>query len=172
MEQTTTKDLEFIGDEWRVIVRRGDAVYDLDPRLDLRNHSPTGFAWGYGGSGPAQLALAMLSEYFRADREVGDILALVLYQGFKWFAITPIPEPHFCWSRQHVTELLTNYFFNHREDLGNRLDAALRGRVNDVLIKMIERGVGEEPVDWDAAERDYLDAYRRRAAVLLEGISH
>jgi len=25
----------------------------LDPRLDLFNHAPTGFAWGYLGSGPA-----------------------------------------------------------------------------------------------------------------------
>lgn len=32
----------------------------LNPRLDLFNHSPTGFEWGYGGSGPAQLALAIL----------------------------------------------------------------------------------------------------------------
>ena len=31
----------------------------LDSRLDMRNHSPTGFEWGYGGSGPAQLALAL-----------------------------------------------------------------------------------------------------------------
>ena len=28
--------------------------------LDLRRHSPTGFEWGYHGSGPTQLALAML----------------------------------------------------------------------------------------------------------------
>jgi hypothetical protein len=27
----------------------------------LRN-SPTGFGWGYGGSGPAQLALALLAD--------------------------------------------------------------------------------------------------------------
>jgi len=32
----------------------------LPLHLELRNHSPTGFAWGYGGSGPAQLALAIL----------------------------------------------------------------------------------------------------------------
>ena len=31
----------------------------LNPRLDLYNHSPTGFEWGYCGSGPAQLALAI-----------------------------------------------------------------------------------------------------------------
>ena len=33
----------------------------LDPRLDLCSHSPSGFEWGYGGSGPAQLALALLA---------------------------------------------------------------------------------------------------------------
>ena len=34
----------------------------LDPTPSQRvfNHSPDGFAWGYGGSGPAQLALALL----------------------------------------------------------------------------------------------------------------
>ena len=31
----------------------------LNPRLDLCNHSPTGFECGYSGSGPAQLALAL-----------------------------------------------------------------------------------------------------------------
>jgi hypothetical protein len=35
-------------------------AHDLPVRLDVVNHSPTGFEWGYGGSGPAQLALAML----------------------------------------------------------------------------------------------------------------
>lgn len=28
--------------------------------LAVRNHSPDGFSWGYAGSGPAQLALAIL----------------------------------------------------------------------------------------------------------------
>ena len=32
----------------------------LEPSLKLRNHSPTGFSWGYLGSGPSQLALALL----------------------------------------------------------------------------------------------------------------
>src|SRR5687767_12302156 len=45
----------------------------------LRNHSPDGFNWGYGGSGPAQLALALL---LAAD--IADDIALRLYQDFKW----------------------------------------------------------------------------------------
>jgi hypothetical protein len=39
----------------------------LNLRLDLRNHSPSGFEWGYGGSGPAQLALALLADCLGDD---------------------------------------------------------------------------------------------------------
>ena len=41
------------------------------------NHSPTGFAWGYSGSGPAQLALALLLKYTDENK------ASRLYQEFK-----------------------------------------------------------------------------------------
>ena len=40
----------------------------LNPRLDLWSHSPTGFEWGYGGSGPAQLALALLADHLEDDK--------------------------------------------------------------------------------------------------------
>jgi len=49
-----------------VIVRRSGSTSSrpraLRLRSDLFNHSPTGFEWGYGGSGPAQLALAILRQ--------------------------------------------------------------------------------------------------------------
>lgn len=51
----------------------------LGPSLVLRDHSPDGFQWGYSGSGPAQLALALLlnatldietaSEYYQQFKE-------------------------------------------------------------------------------------------------------
>lgn len=47
----------------------------------LINHSPDGFAWGYGGSGPAQLALAILLEIQDEDCTRQD------YQDFKWDVI-------------------------------------------------------------------------------------
>lgn len=50
---------------------------ELPWRTDLWNHSPTGFEWGYGGSGPAQLALAMLAF------EIGDEVAKECHQAFK-----------------------------------------------------------------------------------------
>lgn len=45
----------------------------------LWNHSPDGFQWGYGGSGPAQLALALL-----LDATGDSELAVRLHQLFKW----------------------------------------------------------------------------------------
>lgn len=56
-------------------------------RLDLRNHSPTGFCWGYGGSGPAQLALALL-----ADALHNNARAERLHQYFKWRRIATLPR--------------------------------------------------------------------------------
>jgi hypothetical protein len=40
----------------------------LDPRIDLRQQSPTTFDWGYVGRGaPAQLALAILADHLADD---------------------------------------------------------------------------------------------------------
>jgi len=49
----------------------------LPPRNDLFNHSPDGFQWGYHGSGPAQLALAILAFEF------GNRTAITDHQKFK-----------------------------------------------------------------------------------------
>ena len=57
------------------------------PSLKLRNHSPTGFEWGYGGSGPSQTALALLLDYWQ-DRE----RALKHYMDFKFSTIGGLPD--------------------------------------------------------------------------------
>ena len=49
-----------------VDVEDDDEVYCLNPRHDSGNHSPTGLEWGYSGSGPAQLALALAAASVRA----------------------------------------------------------------------------------------------------------
>lgn len=66
----------------------------LPPRNDLRNHSPGGLSWGYAGSGPAQLALALLAHHFSLSdtQELADLKALTLYQAFKEKLIASLPE--------------------------------------------------------------------------------
>lgn len=54
-----------------------------------RNHSPDGFSWGYQGSGPAQLALAILLKFLTVS------LALEWYQEFKRDFVSKLPESDF-----------------------------------------------------------------------------
>lgn len=60
---------------------------DIRPSLKLSNHSPTGFEWGYGGSGPAQLALALLL-HATGDAKV----ALAYHQRFKFAYVGHFPS--------------------------------------------------------------------------------
>lgn len=52
------------------------------------NHSPTGFESGYGGSGPAQLALAILLAAGLSNER-----ACHLHQAFKWEFIATWQAP-------------------------------------------------------------------------------
>lgn len=69
-----------------VVVITASGSRPLNPRNDVRNHSPDGFAWGYGGSGPAQLALALLCDV------AGVEVAREHYQDFKWEVIGKLQQ--------------------------------------------------------------------------------
>jgi hypothetical protein len=74
----------------RVVVRAYDeegAAHQLAPRNDLDNHSPDGFEWGYAGSGPAQLALAILADALGDDQR-----AIRLHQPFKAHFVQNFPK--------------------------------------------------------------------------------
>lgn len=71
------------------LYKDGDAlehqVHLVTPEASLRHkqHSPDGFEFGYGGSGPSQLALALLMDATRTE------FALEHYQDFKRDYIAP-----------------------------------------------------------------------------------
>ena len=54
--------------------------------LKLIRHSPDGFNWGYSGSGPAQLALALMIAF------IGKENATKYYQKFKTDVISKLPR--------------------------------------------------------------------------------
>lgn len=78
---------------------RPDGGYLLNPRHDLRNHSPDGFNWGYGGSGPAQLALALLADALGDDEK-----AQRLYQDFKFKVIGRLDGDRFELSEENIRQ--------------------------------------------------------------------
>jgi hypothetical protein len=72
------------------VVEIGDDGKETGYWLQHREiHSPDGFQWGYGGSGPADLAYSILYDYFNADQPGNEGLvrshhAMTYYQKFKW----------------------------------------------------------------------------------------
>ena len=68
-------------------------LLDPKPSQQLHNHSPAGYEWGYEGSGPAQLALAILLD-FSDDEE----LALNNYQAFKSQFIASLSQEDTQWT--------------------------------------------------------------------------
>lgn len=81
MKKNPTRAVAFCGTMtpcrrvWYLDAKGGE--HPLPARLELFDHSPDGFAWGYGGSGPSQLALAILAQV------AGPKAATIFYQYFK-----------------------------------------------------------------------------------------
>ena len=60
------------------LVTKDDVPLNPHPSQRIWNHSPDGFNWGYQGSGPAQLALALLY-----DVTGDEVVSVRLHQEFK-----------------------------------------------------------------------------------------
>lgn len=86
-ERTELKTVTLMAVE---VIRERTHKRKITPARSLKvyNHSPTGFEFGYGGSGPAQLALAILLD-FTNDKD----LSIKLYQDFKWQMIANLDHP-------------------------------------------------------------------------------
>lgn len=74
------------------------------PLTHFKRHSPDGFAWGYQGSGPAELARCLLIDRLGIEGEdeanVDHVVPPWLYQLFKDRVVAgwPIDEPWRCTS--------------------------------------------------------------------------
>ena len=98
-----------IGDCRVVVIEAGRAR----PLPHVKRHSPDGFEWGYGGSGPADLALSLLADYFgeRPRKFDGNAYeqyrCLALYQSFKARFIAAAPREGFAITSDQIAEWLS-----------------------------------------------------------------
>lgn len=106
----------FYKGEWphKVTVRKGAEKWPLDPRLDLRRLSPTGFAWGgdQQNSGPAhhQLALALVADALRNDTR-----ALRIHQDFCARVVAIFPQ-RWTITRSRIVAYVTQIEAKHGEE--------------------------------------------------------
>lgn len=82
--------------------QEGQAPRPLDPRFDLHQHSD-GLNWGYNGSGPAQLALALAADVLQDDD-----LALDLYQRLKFKLVGRLAKDGWSVTEEQLREAIYN----------------------------------------------------------------
>lgn len=90
--------------------RRNTEIYhtrvyklELEPSLKIRSHSPTGFEFGHHGSGPAQLALAILMDF------TGKVPHPEMYQRFKSWHLSNIPHPGGIIGGKEIQQFIDNF---------------------------------------------------------------
>ena len=130
----------------RDVMRRGEALAEVGgvftnvPHI-VTHHSPTGFEFGYGGSGPADLALNVCQAYLNMQDYRGRkskcwdgecwTLAWVLHQDFKRDFVAAVP-------REGATipfSVLDNWFTLHMTDeLVGQCRSFDEGEYGDVLL--------------------------------------
>ncbi len=78
-----------------VTVSNGREICALDLRQDILNHSPDGACWGYGGSGPSQLALGLIADVLMDTIDDPEELKNKLfscYQKFKFEVVVALDQ--------------------------------------------------------------------------------
>lgn len=83
---THVKDLPKRGGGWHVIVQ--EEGKEDRPLEHIEYHSPDGFAWGYSGSGPADLALSIVADLLgehptKAELYRGETFSFQYHQAVK-----------------------------------------------------------------------------------------
>lgn len=140
----------------------------LPLHLELRSHSPNGFAWGYGGSAPAQLALALLVH------ALGDVsLALAHYQRFKrehvckWgdeWSITAEEIRRFV-SNAHQSPLCAKFPLGRLVATPSALAAVPHDEIiNAIRLHLVGEWGDLDRHDWNANNRALIDGSRLLSA--------
>ena len=83
----------------------------LEPSYSLRQHSPTGFEWGYNGSGPHQLSLAILLDFTNNETR-----ALQYYRQFVTDFVSQVDQDRFVFTGTDIAVWINNKIF--RDELG------------------------------------------------------
>lgn len=118
-------------DERPSIVTRSNARSgkhtNLPPRLDLQRHSPTGLAWGYGGSGAAQLALALAVDALPGPDRTRR--ALQIYMDLKRTLVAYLPDRGWTLTQRQVRARIVRLEAEAqlRQEVGVHLDDQAEG---------------------------------------------
>lgn len=127
-------------------------LLDPTPSQMLYNHSPDGFAWGYGGSGPSQLALALLLHFTDKD------FAQRHYQHFKADIIAKLPQTSFEIEEATVTDWTKTHGWGTRLEQSRAIPAGyptnrqkiMALALHDSTVMTVIRLADYQGLDWES----------------------
>ena len=122
-----------------VCSRDGEGPHTNVPHRIVR-HSPSGLLWGYGGSGPADLALNILSVY------IGQRLAEGLYQDFKFEVVAKLPHEGGTIKREDILKWVEQKKPNNDERAKIERWDFVDNTIFDMLEELNPTG---KKLDWD-----------------------
>jgi hypothetical protein len=104
MNPSNSSDIRFAGqrsdNETTVTMIVDGTPRELPLHLGVYRHSPSGFEWGYLGSGPAQLALALCVEMAGPER------ALRVHQAVKDRLVAPLDGDDWVLTGRQVLQVI------------------------------------------------------------------
>ncbi len=115
------------------MVRRS---HRIDPLPHIVRHSPTGFEWGFAGSGPADLALALCDA-----ATAGRITDAATYQGVKSALVATIDADEWDLPATRVLDTIARLGEVRAHSLRNR---TVRARPSDPSLGPAWRGYDED----------------------------
>ena len=84
-----------------LVLEEFEGKHYAKPLKHFEQHSPDGFEWGYAGSGPADLALALCADALGAVDP-----ALEVYQEFKFLVVAGLPWAEWTMEQQYVLDVI------------------------------------------------------------------
>jgi len=91
----------------------GEELRPLEMRPDLRLHSAS-FEWGYSGSGPAQLALALAADVLGDDDRAQDV-----YQELKRKLVGRLPQDGWTLTEEQLRTIIAGIEYGREEGRGD-----------------------------------------------------
>ena len=121
-----------------VTVAESAAASPLESCRALRDHAGDSFEWGYAGSGPTQLALAILADHFGPSRER---LAQALYIDFKFQVVARLPRAGWTLTTEQIGQELCRFATDDEAHFWGRVI----GTLDPDLFQAAVEATGDDP---------------------------
>jgi len=144
-----------------------DEALGKTPLKHVVRHSPDGFQWGYGGSGPSDLALSILTDYDKRTNAVSISCLKIdnIYQEFKKDFVANAGD-ELSISSEEIDKWLNNFYMKERV-APMEMKFQLRSLSNEMWSYMIDNVIELGRCLRDSSIKDVHDFYFKSLKLVI-----